>query len=75
MDSTNHQRWASVRPQQAWKHPGLPRDWCRVLNQHPSGDKALDGYVWLSQPQRRHLTLRARHLEFTFDLADHPEDR
>jgi hypothetical protein len=31
------QRWARVPPGLAWKHPGLRRDWVRVLERHPEG--------------------------------------
>ena len=31
MASTERQRWAQVPPHLAWKHPGLPREWTRVL--------------------------------------------
>jgi hypothetical protein len=41
------QRWARVPPGLAWKRPGLPRDWVRVLQKHPEGTVALPGYVWL----------------------------
>jgi hypothetical protein len=41
------QRWARVPPALAWKRPGIPRDWVRVLKDHPEGSRALPYYVWL----------------------------
>ena len=38
MGSTEPQRWARVPLGLAWKHPGLPRDWVRVLERHPYPD-------------------------------------
>ena len=42
--------WARVPPHLAWKKPGLPREWVRVLARHPGGTEALPGYVWLDMP-------------------------
>jgi hypothetical protein len=50
MASTNPQRWARCPPGLAWKRPGLPTEWTRVLVEHPEGAKALPGYVWLDTP-------------------------
>ena len=35
MASTDRQRWARVPPALAWKHPGLPTTWTRVLERNP----------------------------------------
>jgi hypothetical protein len=35
--------WARWPPGLAWKQPGLPTDWVRVLDQHPEGSQALSG--------------------------------
>ena len=57
------QRWARVPPHIAWKHPGLPTDWVRVLQSHPEGVPAEPGYVWLDMPGKvRHV----RELELEF---------
>jgi hypothetical protein len=56
--STKPQRWARVPPGKAWKRPGLPREWVRVLERHPEpmglvGDGyPLPGYVWLDTPAK-----------------------
>jgi hypothetical protein len=50
MEYTNLQRWARGLPHLLWKRPGLPRDWVRVLERHPEGEKGLPGYVWLDMP-------------------------
>ena len=34
--STDHQRWARVPPVLAWKRPGLPTEWTRVLEAMPA---------------------------------------
>jgi hypothetical protein len=40
----------------AWKRPGLPRDWVRVLERHPDGIRRPAGYVWLDMPGKvRHV--------------------
>jgi hypothetical protein len=60
------QRWARVPLGHAWKYPGLPVDWVRVLGRHPEGDEALPGYVWLDMPGKvRHV--QASQLEFLDD--------
>jgi len=62
--STDRQRWARCPPALAWKRPGLPTEWVRVLEHHPEGDQALPGYVWLDMPGKvRHVPEGA--LEFT----------
>jgi hypothetical protein len=48
--TTSPQRWARVRPELAWKRPGLPKDWVRVLERHPEGFAGEPGYVWLDMP-------------------------
>lgn len=63
MASTDRQRWARVPPALAWKGPGLPTQWVRVLDQHLEGSQALPGYVWLDMPGKvRHV--QADMLEF-----------
>lgn len=64
MASTDRQRWARVQPHLAWKRPGVPTNWVRVLESHPNGIEALPGYVWLDMPGKvRHE--REDWLEFT----------
>jgi hypothetical protein len=63
MGSTDRKRWARVPPARAWKRPGLPADWVRVLERQPEGVEALPGYVWLDTPGKvRHV--QERELEF-----------
>lgn len=65
MAATDGQRWARVPPALAWKHPGLPREWTRVLERNPEAmqPEPLPGYVWLdSKPRRLHVW--AEQLEF-----------
>lgn len=64
MPSIEPQRWARVPPHLAWKRPGLPTAWVRVLEHHPEGVKALPGYVWLDTPGKP-LHVPERDLEFT----------
>jgi hypothetical protein len=68
MASTDRQRWARVRPALAWKHPGLPTPWTRVLERNPEAmnPAPLPGYVWLATPGKV-LHTDERHLEFTDD--------
>jgi hypothetical protein len=64
MPSTERQHWARVPPQFAWKRPGLPTGWVRVLERHPEGAVAQEGYVWLDMPGKvRHVG--EHELEFT----------
>jgi hypothetical protein len=64
MAATEPQRWARCPPHLAWKRPGLPTDWVRVLDRHPDAVEALPGYVWLDVPGKvRHVP--AQELEFT----------
>ena len=70
MESTDHQRWARVPPALAWKRPGLPTQWSRVLERNPEArnPKPLPGYVWLdAKPRRMHVW--ADHLEFRDELV------
>ena len=68
MASTDPQHWARVPPHLAWKRPGLPRDWVRVLERHPEGVKGLPGYVWLDMPGK--VRSVAEHmLEFRSDAV------
>jgi hypothetical protein len=52
MASTDRQRWARVLPALAWKHPGLPTTWTRVLERNPEAmnPEPLPGHVWLDTP-------------------------
>jgi hypothetical protein len=49
---TEHQRWARVPPRVAWKRPGLPPQWVRVLERYPVGMATLPGWVWPDMPQK-----------------------
>ena len=54
-----------VPPHLAWKLPGLPRDWTRVLerNEEAMNPEPLPGYVWLdTRGKRTHVWVA--HLEF-----------
>jgi hypothetical protein len=64
MDPSNSPLWARVLPRLAWKRPGLPTRWTRVLEQHPDGFKGLPGYVWLDMPGKVR-SVRPSELEFT----------
>ncbi len=42
--------------QKAWKRPGLPAHWVRVLERNPDEAVAQPGYVWLDiQGKVRHV--------------------
>lgn len=66
----SHQRWARVPPALAWKRPGVPTEWVRVLECHPEPEAvagegfSLPGYVWLDAPGKVQHVLE-RELEFT----------
>ena len=48
----------------AWKRPGLPTQWTRVLERNPEAmNPALPGYVWLDTPGKV-LHVPEAHLEF-----------
>jgi hypothetical protein len=70
--ATKLQRWARVPPGLAWKHPGLPRDWVRVLERHPEpmglagAGYPLPGYVWLDTLAKV-LSVAEHLLEFRED--------
>ena len=66
MESTNHQRWARVPQNLAWKHPGMPTEWTRVLDVMPSDmiNPLPAGYVLLDARKDRPLRAWAAHLEF-----------
>jgi hypothetical protein len=66
MASTDRQRWARVRPELAWKRPGLPTKWTHVLERHPENVEALPGCVWLDTPGKV-LHVEASWLEFRSD--------
>jgi hypothetical protein len=66
MPSTDRQRWARVPPALAWKRPGLPTEWVRVLDRHPDGAAAEPGYVWLETPGKV-LYARSDDLEIRED--------
>ncbi len=70
MASTDRQRWARVQPHLAWKRPGIPKYWVRVLKKHPEGVIGLSGYVWLGMPGKVR-SVREDWLEFT-DEPDEP---
>jgi hypothetical protein len=62
--STIPQRWARCPPRFAWKRPGLPTDWVRVLDRHPEDVEALQGFVWLDTAGKpRHVA--AHEVEFS----------
>jgi hypothetical protein len=65
MASTDRQRWARVPPTLAWKRPGLPTEWTRVLerNEEAMNPKPLPGYVWLELPGKV-LHVPTKDLEF-----------
>jgi hypothetical protein len=64
--STEPQRWARVPPGLAWKRPGLPTDWVRVLDRHPEGIATLPDWCWLDTPAK--VRAVAEHfLEFRQD--------
>jgi hypothetical protein len=72
MASTDPQRWARVPPQLAWKHPGMPTEWTRVIEEMPA-DMILPlppGYVLLDVRKDRPLRAWAAHLEF----RDRPDE-
>jgi hypothetical protein len=52
MASIKRQRWARVPRALAWKRPGLPTNWTRVLERNPEAmrPEPLLGYVWLDTP-------------------------
>jgi hypothetical protein len=66
MASTNPQRWARVPPHLAWKHPGLPTEWTRVIEEMPADmiNPLPPGYVLLDARKDRALRAWAAHLEF-----------
>jgi hypothetical protein len=69
MEPESPQRWARVRPQLAWKRPGLPREWVRVLEHYQAGGLRADpGYVWL-ETWAKVLHVMERDLEFTNEPA------
>ena len=60
-------------PHFAWKHPGLPTTWTRVLERNPEAmnpvamrPEPLEGHVWLDTPGKV-LHADERFLEFTDD--------
>jgi hypothetical protein len=62
------QLWARVPPALAWKRPGLPAEWTRILdrNEEAMSPEPLPGYVWLeTHGKRTHVW--AAHLEFRGD--------
>ena len=65
MASTDRQRWARVPPALAWKRPGLPTTWTRVLEWNPVAmtPDPTPGYVWLDAPGKG-LHVDERMLEF-----------
>jgi hypothetical protein len=65
MPSKNRQRWARVSPAIAWKRPGLPAQWTRVLERNPEAMRPgrCQAYVWLETPGKV-LHVPAHHLDF-----------
>jgi len=65
MSATESQRWARVPRHFAWRRPGLPTEWTRVLERNPEAmnPTPLPGYVWLDTGGRR-TNVWAAHLEF-----------
>ena len=74
MPATGPQRWARVPPHLACKHPGMPNEWTRVINEMPA-DMLLGplppGYVLLDARKDRPLRAWAAHLEFRDDPPRH----
>ncbi len=70
MESTDRQRWARVPPHLAWKHPGMPTEWTRVLerNEEAMNPEPLPGYVLLDTAGKV-LHVEASRLEFRTDPA------
>jgi hypothetical protein len=68
MESTKPPRWARVLPALAWKRPGLPTEWTRVLERNPEAipPEPLPGYRWLDTPGKA-LHVEAARLEFGED--------
>jgi hypothetical protein len=66
--ASSPQRWARVPPHLAWKRPGLPTEWTRVVerNEEAMRPEPLPGYVWLdTRGKRTHVWVA--HLEFRDD--------
>ena len=65
MASTDRQRWARVPPALAWRQPGLPTTWTRVLERNPEAMNPVpqEGHVWLDTPGKI-LRVPAYQLEF-----------
>jgi hypothetical protein len=53
MPPTEHQRWARAPLYLAWKRPGLPTEWTRVLELNPEAmnPEPMPGYVWMALVQ------------------------
>jgi hypothetical protein len=66
MESTTPPRWARVPPVLAWKRPGLPTEWTRVIEEMPAEmlHPLPPGYVLLDALKDRPLRAWAAHLEF-----------
>lgn len=66
MVTTDHKGWARVPPHLAWKRPGLPREWTRVLEEMPAVmlNPLPPGYVLLDAREGRPLRAWAAELEF-----------
>jgi hypothetical protein len=64
MAATDRQRWARVPPHLAWKHPGMPTEWTRVIEEMPA-DMLYPlpaGYVLLEARKDRPLRGMGRTL-------------
>jgi hypothetical protein len=57
-----------VPPGLAWKRPGLPTEWTRVLERNPEAmnQEPVKGYVWLDTPSKV-LHVEEARLEFRDD--------
>jgi hypothetical protein len=65
--STEPQRWARVPPALAWKRPGLPTRWVRVVQGDRDGKPPLAGYVFVDMGGGKIMRVWERHLEFRED--------
>lgn len=58
--------YARCLPGTAWRRPGIPEEWCPVLEGYPEGYAALPDYVWLQTPGKP-LHVQKAALEFRSD--------
>jgi len=64
MPSNDRQRWARVSPGMAWRQPGLPTEWARVLERNLAKGKFLR-----AANQRRKIGVSA-FLPETFEVSN-----